>query len=152
MGTEFGQFREWDYEDSLEWFMLDYETHHEFREYVAALNRFYLREEALWSYDFSYLGFEWIIVDEKEKNVIAFKRKGIKDELTVFLNFSGKEQEIKFFTEKNAKLKCVFSSDGFSGEKILISKKCGDSFYIETTLPAFSGRIYSAKKTEIITY
>ena len=148
MGTEFGQFREWDYANSLEWFMLDYEKHHSLREYVAALNRFYILNDALWYYDFSQRGFEWISVDEAEKNAIAYKRNGKSSSLTILLNFSGSEQtltiknkNLKFFTLK-------FSTDE-SAEKLLRCEDESKSYDINVTLPAFSGRIYEEKSMMI---
>ena len=57
MGCEFAQFREWDYKNSLEWFMLDYPNHRAMREYTASLNRFYLEHSELWEIDFNSDGF-----------------------------------------------------------------------------------------------
>ncbi len=147
MGSEFGQFREWDYKSSVEWFMLDYKKHHALREYVAALNRFYLSQPALWEYDYKTEGFEWISVDENEKNLIVFKRNGIKNSLIIIINFSGTEQFIKFSTSCNCNLKCLFSTDDtFCGEDILILQKTEDTSYFDAKLPAFSGRIYAENK------
>ena len=74
MGTEFAQFREWDFENSLEWFMLDYPMHRDLRDYTAALNRFYLKTKELWELDFSEDGFSWISPDDADKNMVAYKR------------------------------------------------------------------------------
>ena len=63
MGCEFAQFREWDFENSLEWFMLDYPKHKETQDYVRALNHFYLSHPALWERDRDYGGFRWLDAD-----------------------------------------------------------------------------------------
>ncbi len=89
MGTEFAQFREWDYENELEWFMLDYPRHIEMQRFVKAMNRLYLDTAALWDIDDSFDGFEWIEPDLADLNIIAYKRRDKKGhEVLVALNFS----------------------------------------------------------------
>ena len=144
MGAEFGQFREWDYMHSLEWFMLDYEKHHDLREYVCALNRFYIKNEALWYYDFSHIGFEWLSVDENEKNSVCYKRHGKDTSLIILLNFSGSEQTITFEFDRNKSLFLKFSTDD-SAENISYDKKYAEKYDISVKLSAFSGRIYEEK-------
>lgn len=89
MGCEYAPFREWDFENELEWFMLDYDMHKKAQLHSAALNHFYLNERALWELDFSWDGFEWIYPDMNELNVIAYRRIDKKGgELVVAINFS----------------------------------------------------------------
>ena len=89
MGQEYGQFREWDYENQLEWFMLDFDMHSKLRGFVMALNRFYLENRELWDLDFSWDGFEWIYPDMSDLNIIAFRRMDKKgNELVMAFNFS----------------------------------------------------------------
>ena len=90
MGTEYGQFREWDYENQLEWFMLDYDTHKRLQEYTASLNHFYLEHNALWQDDFTWDGFRWIIPDESNLNLLGYERIGAKgNKIICLFNFSG---------------------------------------------------------------
>jgi 1,4-alpha-glucan branching enzyme len=90
MGTEYAPYREWDHESELEWFMTDYPLHAAMREYVAALNRFYLEESPLWELDFEEEGFSWILADEAERNLVAYRRRDIAgEELLVAISFSG---------------------------------------------------------------
>ncbi len=89
MGTEFAQFREWDYENQLEWFMTDFPRHAQMQEFIADLNNFYLSKKQLWEIDNSWDGYEWIEANESEWNIISFKRKATdKSELIVVVNFS----------------------------------------------------------------
>ncbi|MDR2530241.1 MAG: 1,4-alpha-glucan branching protein GlgB, partial [Oscillospiraceae bacterium] len=74
MGTEFGQFIEWNEEDSLDWHLLDYPMHAKTHNYVRALNRFYLDSPALWEIDYSWDGFRWISPNDRDQNVIVFTR------------------------------------------------------------------------------
>lgn len=94
MGCEYGQFREWDEGGQLEWFMLDYEMHRKFRDYVKTLNNLYKNTPALWELDRSWEGFKWIYANKSEDNLFAYKRldKSGKS-VIVILNFSTKQYE-----------------------------------------------------------
>ena len=144
MGTEYAQFREWDFDNSLEWFMLDYPNHKYFREYVASLNAFYLAHSELWDIDFVDDGFKWILADEADKNLVAFRRINRKGRyLTVILNFSGCDQEIVIPTERGLRLESVFDTGTFSEEQRNVKiQKCDGGYNARITVPAFSGIIY----------
>jgi len=74
MGSEIGQFKEWDHEDAVEWFLLQYPAHQNFHAYVKALNSFYLQQPALWEIDFSWEGFQWVSADDRDQNIVVFMR------------------------------------------------------------------------------
>lgn len=147
MGTEYAQFREWDYENSLEWFMLDYPNHKYFREYVASLNRFYLDCPELWELDFDPLGFEWILADESDKNLVAFRRKRINgSSVIVILSFSGASQSV-IVPVKSSDISCLFETGSVGAIENHISiQKSGKSVLATINVPAFSGMILSDKK------
>jgi len=149
MGTEYAQFREWDYENSLEWFMLDYPNHRYFRDYVAALNGFYLSSPELWEIDFSPEGFSWILPDEADKNLVAFKRFDLQgNSLTVLINLSGIDQEVEIPVKRGAKLTPVFDT----GTSPSVTDSCvtpSDAASARVTLPRFSGAIFKEKESKI---
>ncbi len=89
MGSEFAQFREWDYENGLEWFMIEeYENHRNFHEFVKNLNKFYLDNSPLWEIDFSWEGFSWISNDDYTQSIIVFRRIDEEgNEIIVVCNF-----------------------------------------------------------------
>ncbi len=95
MGGEFAQFREWDYEHALEWFMLEHDNHKNTRDFVRALNHMYLDTPALWEQDFSEGGFSWILPNEGDKNLVAFERIALSGErLCIVISFCGTDQEV----------------------------------------------------------
>ncbi|MEO8409377.1 MAG: 1,4-alpha-glucan branching protein GlgB, partial [Propionivibrio sp.] len=76
MGGEFGQRREWQHEESLEWNVLEYPLHDGVRRWVGELNHIYRREAALHAKDFAAEGFSWVDVHDSEQSVITFLRHG----------------------------------------------------------------------------
>ena len=93
MGSEYGPFREWDYEHELEWFMLDYKPHRKLKDFTRAMNLFYLAHPALWEEDCSQEGFEWISPDDNRNNVVVFRRKCAEEELIAVINFAPQRWE-----------------------------------------------------------
>ena len=90
MGNEYGQFKEWNYKEGLEFFMLQYPLHNKLFRFNKRLNKLYKTTPALYEIDDSWEGFEWITADEKANNIYAFKRfDKNKNELITIINFSG---------------------------------------------------------------
>jgi len=145
MGTEYGQFREWDYSSSLEWFMLDYPMHRELREFVASLNRFYLEHSALWERDFIPEGFSWIYPDDSDHNAVAYIRHAKKETLIVLISFSGSEtKRYRLLVPEKGKYKVLFStSAGLMETEILSTLDGCEAPLIELDLPALSGMVLS---------
>ncbi len=79
MGGEFGQVKEWNHEESLEWHVLDYPLHSGLKQWVRDLNCHYRSNEALWTRDFESAGFEWIDCDNFEESVVSYLRKGLNE-------------------------------------------------------------------------
>ena len=76
MGSEFGQWNEWSHDGSLDWHLLQYETHLGIQHWVRDLNRMYLREPALYRIDFQPGGFEWIDCGDADSSIISLLRRG----------------------------------------------------------------------------
>ena len=74
MGSEFGQWREWNHDASLDWHLLDDPLHGALRRYVQALNWHYNIEPALHQVDFDPSGFRWIDCNDNENSVISVVR------------------------------------------------------------------------------
>jgi 1,4-alpha-glucan branching enzyme len=75
MGGEFGQRREWQHEESLEWHVLAYPLHAGVQRWVRDLNLLYRVTPALYEEDFSAAGFQWVDCDDADVSVISFLRK-----------------------------------------------------------------------------
>lgn len=74
MGTEFSQHDEWNFNEELEWNLLQYPEHQMAQTFFKKLNAFYLGRSELWEIDFSWEGFSWISNDDDSQSVIAFRR------------------------------------------------------------------------------
>jgi 1,4-alpha-glucan branching enzyme len=90
MGGEIGQWKEWDFDSSLNWQLLQYEPHQKLQRYLQELNRLYSAEPAMYEVDFDYGGFEWIDFSDSEASVVSFMRKAkyAEDFLVFVYNFT----------------------------------------------------------------
>ena len=94
MGGEIGQFREWDFAGSVEWFLLGYEMHAKMQRFSAALGQFYLRTPALWERDGDWTGFSWLDADNRDQSILSYVRRDADGgEIVVLLNFTPVERE-----------------------------------------------------------
>ncbi len=76
MGGEFGQWWEWNHDDSLQWHLCQADSHVALQRYVHDLNWLYRTQPALYQVDYDWTGFQWIDFNDTENSVIAFLRKG----------------------------------------------------------------------------
>jgi 1,4-alpha-glucan branching enzyme len=90
MGSEFGQWREWSHDRSLDWHLLDDPLHAALRRYVQALNWQYRAEPALYENDFEPGGFRWIDCNDNENSVISLVRHARRhsESIVVVANFT----------------------------------------------------------------
>ena len=93
MGQEFAQFIEWNYEQGLDWVLLDYDMHRKMQSYVRTLNTLYKKHSPLWQVDYNWEGFNWISNDDVDNSVISFRRiDKDKKEIIAVCNFTNVER------------------------------------------------------------
>lgn len=149
MGYELGQFKEWDFDNELDWSLLAYPKHAQIHKYVHDLNKFYLKNPCLWELDHDPKGFNWINADDSDYNILSYRRiDGKGKELVIVLNFSGNSHHFYRLGVPKGTYKEVFSSDsceyggnGFHNEPILETEaypynNMNDSLVMR--IPAFS--------------
>ncbi len=90
MGGEFGQTSEWNFEKSLDWWLLDHAPHRGIQNLMKALNHMYKTEPALYEKQFSHEGFEWIDTSDRNNSIVIYARKGnvSKEQLIIILNMT----------------------------------------------------------------
>ena len=125
MGQEFGQFKEWAYEEGLDWLLLDYDKHKKLADFSKTLNHFYKEHPELWEIDYSWEGFSWISSDDNANSTIAFRRisKSGKEIIGLF-NFTPNEHtDYKIGVPEPGKYKVIFDSNlkKFGGSKAKLS-------------------------------
>ncbi len=140
MGSEFGQFKEWNYKEGVEFFLKSYPNHKKLSLAVKELNELYKTTPALYEIEDSWDGFEWLAADDNDRNFLAYQRKDrAGNTIVVMINFSGSDYYGYRLGLPKGKYKLLFNSDsiryGGSGKM----KK-----YIFYTEKAYShGREYS---------
>ena len=134
MGGEFGQFIEWDFKRSLDWFLLSYPAHAAMQDFTRSLNHFYRGCPALWRNDVDWGGFRWLKVDDKEQSVIAFRRYDPETGRGVICVFNFTPGEYADYVidladikaelpkSKNGRARCVFSTAGRLGSYAKLEK------------------------------
>jgi 1,4-alpha-glucan branching enzyme len=89
MGSEFGQWAEWNHESSLDWQLLEQPLHRSLSHWVGDLNRVLRQRGALHTRDFDEHGFRWVDASDSEQSVLAYLRRGAGDEyVLVACNFT----------------------------------------------------------------
>lgn len=157
MGCEFAQFREWDFNNSLEWFMLKYPHHEEMQRYVKELNHMYLDHPEFWEIDDSWDGFKWIDADRASDNVVLYERFDVKRKFAVVaINFSPVSRfNCEFPVSEEGVYSLVLNSDreNLGGNGILLKDRFyaeknvnGDSI-LKLDLPAYSAVILKKEET-----
>ena len=90
MGNEFAQGREWDYQESLDWFLLDDFLgggwHSGMQRLVKDLNKTYQKQTALYELDCKPEGFDWLVVDDNQNSVFAFERRSKDGERVIVVS------------------------------------------------------------------
>ncbi len=114
MGYEFGQFKEWDYHEGLEFFLRDtYEKHGKLSVMVRDLNEYYKSTAPFYEIEDSWDGFEWLAADDRDRNIVSFIRRDKKgNEVIALISFSGADaKDYLLGVDKKNKYRIVFNTD-----------------------------------------
>ncbi len=154
MGGEFGQTSEWNFQQSLDWHLTQYDFHSGIQSVIQDLNNVYKTQPALYEKQFSPEGFEWIDYGDHENSVLSYIRKGhqSKDDVIVVVNFTPVPREkYRVGVPGSKSLKLLFNSDdakyGGSGMGKKTAKPSqtewnGRSQSVELNLPPLTVLIY----------
>ncbi len=129
MGGEFGQFIEWNENDSLDWHLVEqYEKHTQMQAYSRALNKFYLDNKSLWQVDFDWNGFQWIDCNDNDNSIVSFIRKAedSAEYLIAVCNFTPNVREgYRIGVPESGAYVEVFNSDAeeFGGSGVTNAKR-----------------------------
>jgi 1,4-alpha-glucan branching enzyme len=151
MGNEFGQYGEWNYKQSLDWFLLGYEPHKGITALIKDLNALYKNETALYEYQFDQKGFEWIDINDYRNSTVSYIRKGRSegDFLVIVCNFTPIPREkYRIGIPADGDYKLILNSDAkkYWGSDLKIdsnyssikAEQHGRDFSIVLTLPPLS--------------
>ena len=158
MGNEFGDTSEWNFNQSLDWHLLQYPGHKGMQETVKALNFLYRKEPALYHFNFSHEGFEWLDADNTNESVYVFMRKGpkAKDTLIIAINLTPVVREhYRIGVPFKTKWKEIFNTDdivyygsGINNRGDISTNKEGHNnqeYSINITLPPLAVIIFKSK-------
>jgi len=128
MGGEFGQHQEWNFEQSLDWHLTQYDYHQGIQATIKELNRLYKSSKALHQLQFSSEGFEWLSYDDSENSILAYVRKGKtkKERVVVICNFSPTPHEsYQIGVPEGKSLSLLFNSDEphYGGSNFTLQKE-----------------------------
>lgn len=113
-GAEFGQSSEWNFQESLDWHLLEYKPHLGVQSLIKDLNKLYKKEPALYDKQFSAEGFEWIDYNDSENSVLTYIRKADNPEnnLIIACNMTPVPREnYRIGLPLKGVLKEIFNSD-----------------------------------------
>ena len=158
MGAEFGQSGEWNFEQSLDWHLLQYPFHKGIQTVITELNALYKSQPALYEKQFSPEGFEWINYSDHENAVMTYIRKGndSKNDLIVICNFTPVVREnYRIGIPRKGELVELFNSDAklFGGSGVQQNGKLkveatpydGRDYSIALTLPPLAISVFKMK-------
>lgn len=156
MGAEFGQTSEWNFEQSLDWHLLQYDFHSGIKSLITDLNQLYKSQPALYEKQFRGDGFEWINYSDDQNAILSYIRKGNNpdENVIVVCNFTQVVREnYRIGIPKKGNLKEIFNTDAkiYGGSGIESPKPLkiesisydGRDFSAELILPPLSVTVYT---------
>ena len=137
MGQEFGQWNEWSEKRSLDWYLLEDESHKELKDFTSACLKLNKNYRCLYETDYNSEGFRWINANDKDNSVFSFIRisPDKKKHLLFVLNFTPVERPShRIGVPIKGKYKLVLGDDMKNQQKIIASKKGECDGYGESLL------------------
>ncbi len=155
-GAEFGQTGEWNFEQSLDWHLLQFDFHSGIKRLITDLNQLYKSRPALYEKQFTGEGFEWINYSDHQNAVLSYIRKGnnADENVIVVCNLTQVVREnYRIGIPKKGQLQEIFNSDAViyggggvgNGKSLKIESTPydGRDFSVELILPPLSVTVYS---------
>ena len=155
MGQEFGQEREWSEARELDWFLLGEKYNLGMQNYVKELLKLYRKYPAMYEFDDSWAGFEWMDADDADNSVYSFVRKSStgKNSLLFVLNMTPvKRERYRVAVPAMKKYRLLLNSDeecfGGWGNQVpaeAAAEKISHHYHkysFETVLPPYGALVY----------
>jgi len=130
MGCEFAQGTQWNFNQTLDWYVLDYPLHQGMQALVKDLNSLYQAQPPLYKLDFVHHGFEWIDCHDVAQSVISYRRKDDGQELLIVLNFTPMVREnYRIGVPEAGQYQEIFNSDAseYAGSNIVNGELVSES-------------------------
>jgi len=154
MGSEFGHGREWGFDRTLDWGLLDRPQHQGILALVRDLNHLYREASALHQHDFDWTGFAWIDCHDAAQSVLTYLRQSDESTLVVALNFTPVPRyDYHIGVPQSGHYREIFNSDsGYyggsnvgNGGALVASEEpwMGQPASLKLTLPPLAGVILS---------
>ncbi|HWN11337.1 MAG TPA: 1,4-alpha-glucan branching protein GlgB [Pyrinomonadaceae bacterium] len=146
MGGEFGQWREWNEEESLDWHLLEKPPHAGIQTLVRKLNQLYSKLPALWEADSEPAGFQWIDANNAAENIVSFIRRSPQTgrELICVANFSPLVYEDhRLGLPRSGKYKQLLNTDS--------EDYCGGGFGVVKSITAEKVPVHGLEYSAVIT-
>jgi 1,4-alpha-glucan branching enzyme len=146
MGGEFGQWREWNETESLDWHLLENPAHRGIQSLISELNRLYQNRSSLWEVDGEPEGFQWIDANNAAENIVSFIRRSPSSgrELICVGNFAPvlrENHQLGLPRKGTYRLIANTDAETYGGNGVTLPKS------IKAKAEPFHGQPYSAKIT-----
>jgi 1,4-alpha-glucan branching enzyme len=165
MGSEFGQGTEWNFQRSLDWYVLEYPNHQGIKEVIKALNKLYREEPALYEKSFDWNGFEWIDGGNANESILIYQRNGneVINNLVIVLNMTPiPHTEYRVGVPAEGKWVEVFNSDaekfwgsGMENPRAVEAETVnwhGRAHSIKITIPPLAAAVFKKEKNSPVKY
>ncbi len=157
MGCEFAQGTEWNSQQSLDWYVLDYPLHQGVQKIAQDLNSLYKQRPELHHHDVEHDGFQWIDCHDHENSVISYIRRFEDKVVIVVLNFTPvPQEEYRIGVPNPGKYKEILNSDSiyysgsnFGNDKEIYAENMesmGFTYSIKLKLPPLAGILLTPTK------